>query len=45
MYSVRGKKAEARQKVWTNYLAETGVVHDGSILCDKNEAWKNYMIL
>ena len=22
-----------------------GVVHDGSILCDENEAWPNYMIL
>ena len=22
-----------------------GVMHDGSILCDENEAWKNYMIL
>ena len=22
-----------------------GLVHDGSILCDENEAWTNYMIL
>ena len=38
------KKLKCVKKYETIARLVIGVVHDGSILCGKNEAWPNYMI-
>ena len=46
MYCVRVEKKLKRVKKYeTIAQVVIGVVHDGSILCNENEAWPNYMIL
>ena len=46
MYCVRVEKKLKRVKKYeTIAQLVIGVVHDGSILCNENEAWPNYMIL
>ena len=39
------KKLKRVKKYETIARLVIGVVHDGSISCNENEAWPNYMIL
>ena len=45
MYCVKVENVWERQKYEAIDSLVIGVVHDGSILCDENEAWPNYKIL
>ena len=45
MYCVRVGKLKRVKKYEPIARLVIGVVHDGGILCDENEAWPNYMIL
>ena len=45
MYCVKIEKVLKKLEYETIALLVIMVVHDGSILCNENEAWPNYMIL